>query len=393
MSFTRKIVLSTIIIGTLILSFYLGQIYYKEFKAPILPPSNNPQIDTSVFWQAWKVLEANYLGSIDYKKMIYGATKGMVKSVGDPYTSFFNPEESKSFLEDINGKFGGIGMEIGLKNKKLTVVSPLEKSPAQKAGLKSGDIITQVDDKPTSGMSLDELVSAVRGEPGTNVKITIVRDENGKQATKVFNITRQIIHIPSTEWKLINGNIAYIKIYQFSDNLNSDFSYNALRIINSPAKKIILDLRNNPGGLLDQVQDIAGYFLPRNSLITIEQGKNNERTDYKTRGNEILAKYPLVVLINKGSASGAEILALALHDDRKIHLVGETSFGKGSVQRPITLRDGSLLKVTIAHWLGPREEKINNIGVKPDIEVKMTDDDYKNKKDPQLEKAITILSK
>lgn len=396
MNFRRKLILLIVIIGiagVLPLTFYSGEIYYQEFKAPVPPPSNHSQIDMSIFWQTWKDLEKNYLGVIDYKKMIYGATEGMVKSLGDPYTSFFNPEESKSFLEDINGKFGGIGMEVGLKNDKITVVAPLDKTPAQKAGIKAGDIIIKVDNKPTSEMSLDELVSAVRGEPGTKVRVSITREKEGKEITKIFNITRQVINVPSTEWKIINGNIAYIKIYQFSDNLDADFSYNALRIINSPAKKIILDLRNNPGGLLNQVQDIAGYFLPRDSLITIEQGKNNEKTDYKTRGNEMFVKYPLVVLINKGSASGAEILALALHDDRKIPLVGETSFGKGSVQRPINLRDGSLLKVTVAHWLGPNKEQINNIGVKPSIEVTTTEQNYNGKKDPQLDKAIEILNK
>jgi len=399
MSFKNKIILAVgvviVVVGFLVLSFYLGELYYKEFKAPILPPSDHSQIDTSIFWQTWKDLEKYYFGQLDDKKMIYGATAGMVKSLGDPYTVFFNPRESKLFQEDINGKFGGIGMEIGLKNNKITVIAPLDKSPAQKAGIKSGDIIVQVDGKSTSEMSLDEVVSAIRGEEGTRVKITIIREEKGKPVTKTLNVTRRIINVPSIEWKLIKGDIAYIKISQFSENLDSDFSYNALQIVNSPAKKIILDLRNNPGGLLDQVQDIAGYFLKRGDLMAIEEGKGEgERINYKTNGNEMFLRYPTVVLINNGSASGAEILALALKDDRNIPLVGETSFGKGSVQRPINLRDGSLLKVTVAHWLGPKEEKINHVGVKPDIEVKMPEGESDNDgNDPQLKKAIEILEK
>jgi len=331
--------------------------------------------------------------------MIYGAIKGMVSSLKDPYTVFFNPKEAKTFLEDVNGSFEGVGMEVGIKERQFQVVSPLEGTPAQKAGLRPGDKIVKVGDTSTDGISVEEAVNLIRGPKGTEVTLTIMRQ--GWQSTRDFKIKRAVIKVPSLTWKLIssedgkpneNGDIAYIDLYQFSEKARSDFRETAINILNSPAKKIILDLRGNPGGYLEIAQNIAGWFLKNGQTVVIEDfGKKQDQEIYKAKGNAQFLDYPLVVLINKGSASASEILASALRDNRAIKLIGETSFGKGCVQELTNLKGKSSLKITVANWLTPKGNLIANKGLKPDIEVEMTENDYSEGNDPQLGKAIEII--
>lgn len=365
---------------------FLGQ---SRVVCPVCKPED---VNFSLFWEAWKVLKEKFYEpqKFDTQKMIEGAISGMVNSLNDPYTVFFNPQDTKEFFQEAKGTFEGIGIEIDKKADKLLVISPLEGTPAQKAGLRASDVILKVDGKDTTDMTLEEAVKLIRGPIGTEVTLTISRA--GWEAPKEFKIVRATIQIPSLKFELKDGDIAYIKIYQFFDRTADDFRKTAIEVLDSPAKKIILDLRNNPGGYLEVSQEIAGWFLKRDSVVVIEDsGPGKAKKEYKAEGNEKFLDYPIVVLINEGSASASEILAGALRDNRNVLLIGEKSFGKGSIQELAELSGGSSLKVTIANWLTPKGELIAGKGLAPDVEVKMTEKDYEEGKDPQLDKAIEII--
>jgi len=352
-------------------------------------------LDFSLFWQALKTLEEKYVDSkkIDYKEILYGAIEGMTNSLGDDYTVFMRPERANSFIKSVSGKdsFEGVGMEIGIKNKILTVVTPIEGTPAFKAGVRAGDKILKIDEKPTDGMTTEEAVSLIRGKKGTQVTLTISRQDFNQP--KNFTITRDVIEVPVTSWEIRNNDIAYIRIYQFSGNLPSKFKDIVSSILKSNAKKIIIDVRNNPGGYLETAVDIASWFLPKGSVVLKEEFKNSESDDYRSKGYSAIQNFPVVVLVNKGSASASEILAGALRDIKGIKLVGEKTFGKGSVQQLETLKDDSSLKVTVAKWLTPSGISIADEGLTPDIEVQLSEEDYNSDRDPQLDKAIELLSK
>ena len=366
--------------------FWFGKI---QTTCEICPPQD---VDLSLFWQVWKTLQEKFVdkAKIDTQELIYGAISGMVKSLDDPYTVFLKPEDSKRFIEDVKGSFDGIGVEIDIRNGQLQVVAPLEGTPGQRAGLKPGDIITKINGTSTADMSIEEAVNMIRGPKGTDVALTIFRDE--WKETREIKITRDTIEVPSLKWEIKDNNVAYLRLYQFSENAVFDFQNAAIEILNSDAQKIVLDLRGNPGGYLEVAQDIAGWFLKKGEVVVIEDfGQDKEQKLYKAQGNALLLPYPIVVLVNKGSASAAEILAGCLRDDRDIKLIGETSFGKGSVQELEKLKGGSSLKVTIAKWLTPNGELITGKGLEPDIKVEMTEEDYKADKDPQLDRALEII--
>ncbi len=380
--------------------FFLGSGFAGGFfvgKASVICPFCQPsEIDFSLFWQAWDQIKTKFVdrGNLDTQKMIYGAISGMVESLGDPYTVFFPPQESKQFKEDVSGTFSGVGMEIGIKKGQLQVVSPLEDTPAQRAGLRAGDSILEINGTSTSGMTADQAVDLIRGPKGTEVTLLINRD--GWKEAKEFRLTRDTIQVPSLklEFKdLPSGEkVAYLVLYQFSEKSYYDFNQAAMDILNSDAKKIIFDLRNNPGGYLEVAQSIAGWFMNRGQIVVIEDfGNGKEQEIYKSEGPSSLSDYPIVVLINGGSASAAEILAGALRDNKGAKLVGEKSFGKGSVQELSDLRDGSSIKITVAKWLTPRGNLITDVGLEPDFKVEMKDIDYEQNKDPQLDKAIEII--
>ena len=353
-------------------------------------------LDFSLFWETWKELNDNFYDpkKFDTQKMIYGAISGMVNSLGDPYTVFFNPEEGKEFLEDTEGIFEGIGAEVAKKKGEILIVAPLEGSPAQKAGLRPGDKILKIDETITNDLTIDEAVKLIRGPEGTEVILTILRESWDKP--QEFKIVRSVIIVPSLKSELketSNGEkVAYIRIYQFSHQASSDFSRAVFEILKTPAKKIILDLRDNPGGYVDVVQQISGWFLEDGTLIATEDfGEGKQKDEFKAIGSGKFLNYSIVVLINQGSASGSEILAGALRDNRGVKLIGETSFGKGLVQQPIDLSDGSSLKITIAKWLTPKGQSIIDKGLEPDIKVEMTEEDYEKERDPQLDKALEVI--
>lgn len=348
-------------------------------------------VDFTMFWDAWNVLQKKYVDrqELDTQELVYGAIDGLVRAVGDPYTTFLKPKESEEFSRQIQGTFSGVGVEIGIRKEILTVISPIKDTPAFKAGLLAGDKILKIDGKSTEGMKVEEAVQLIRGPKGTQVTLTIARD--GLEKAKDFIITRDNIKIPAVAWELKNDNIAYLEIFTFNKNVDSEFKKAAEEIIKSQASKIVLDLRNNPGGLLDSAVNIAGYFLENDSLVTIERFGDGRTNEFRAQPNGLLKSYPIVVLINKGSASASEILAGALKDNKGVIIVGETSFGKGSVQEVVDLPKESSLKVTIAKWLTPNGHSINDNGIKPDVEVKRTEEDVQNERDPQLEKALDLI--
>ncbi len=376
----------SLIIASFSSGFFLGK---STVKCRVCPPEN---VDFSLFWEAWNQVHQKFVDhkKLEVQKMIYGAISGMLKSLDDPYTVFFEPRDSKVFSEDISGKFEGVGMEIGIVKGELQVITPLEGSPAQKAGLLAGDKIVKIDGKPSLNISVEEAVKLIRGSRGTEVTLTIARE--GWEDTRDFTIKRNVIEIPSLKWEIKDEDIAYIRLYHFTQLASYDFNKASKEILKSPAKRIILDLRNNPGGYLEVARNIAGWFLRDGDLVAIEDfGGKQPAEEYRTRGRGSFYDYPIVCLINKGTASGAEILAGALRDDRNVILIGEKSFGKGSVQELVRLSDGSSLKITVAKWLTPKGKSISEVGLEPDIKVEMTEEDYKEGRDPQLQKAIEVI--
>jgi carboxyl-terminal processing protease len=392
MSAKRKIILGFLILivfgGVFFAGFFIGD-YVGESGCEVCQPQ---EINFSLFWEAYDKLKEKFVnpGEIDPQKIIYGAISGMVKSLEDPYTVFFPPTETKKFIEDVKGSFEGVGMEIGERKGQIQVVSPLEGTPAQRAGFRPGDAIVKINGTSTADLTVEEAVNLIRGPKGTEVSLTIFRQ--GWDETKDVKLVREVILVPSLKWELKDDNVAYLKLYQFSEKASPDFRAAAIEILNSQAKSIILDLRNNPGGYLEVAQDIAGWFLEKEKIVVIEDfGEGKEKTEYKTKGNGKLSQYPIIILINQGSASASEILAGALRDNRGVKLIGEKSFGKGSVQELEKLRDGSSLKITVAKWLTPKGELITDKGLEPEVKVEITDKDYQEGKDPQLDKALEMI--
>jgi len=365
---------------------------YREAKIQTERFTKLGEIDLSTFWKVWEELHEKFLDykNLDAQKLIYGAISGMTKAAGDPYTTFLTPEEAEKFEESMAGEFEGVGMEIGIKENQITVISCLPDTPAKEAGILPGDKILKIDGKDTSSISIEQAVSLIRGPKGTEVTLTIFRE--GWEKVQDIKLVRSLIKIPTLKITKISPDIYHIEIYQFNRPLLDDFQKEVSEILKNPAKKIILDLRNNGGGYLDIVEKISGIFLKTGDTVLIEDyGEGKEREIQKTHGKGELSEYPVVVLINQGSASGAEILAGALRDNRGVLLIGEDSFGKGSVQEAVTLEDNSLLKITVAKWLTPKGNSISEVGLKPDIEIEMTEEDFTEGRDPQLDKAVEII--
>ncbi|MBI3671372.1 S41 family peptidase, partial [Candidatus Azambacteria bacterium] len=347
--------------------------------------------DFSVFWETWHKIEQKYVGrsKLDKQAMVYGAVEGMVKSLKDPYTSFFEPESAKIFKEDVNGSFSGIGAEIGFRKGLLSIVSPLKDSPAEKAGVKAGDVILKIDKKETTDMSLEEAVAHIRGEKGTDVVLTVARE--GSSEPKEIKIKRDTIKVPTITSEIKDGNIGYIKLYNFTGDATNEFANTARTLLAKGAERFVIDLRNNPGGFLDSAIDISSMVVQKGDIITIEDfGNGKGKQEYRSKGYGLLENIPIVVLINNGSASASEIFAGAIKGKNKVKVLGEKSFGKGSVQEVVDITDNTFLKVTIAKWLTPDGSSIQDGGITPDIEVlKPKDEDPK--KDIQLEKAMETV--
>lgn len=353
-------------------------------------PPEEIEVDFNHFWEVWSKLEESYYDpeTLDSKQMVQGAIKGMVESVTDPYTEYMSSETSESFEENISGSFEGIGAEIGKREGTLTVISPLKDSPADKAGLQSGDQIIKVNGKKTKGWTLQKAVNKIRGPKGSVVTLAIVRDSNQQHD---IDITRGEIKIPVVDLQFRKNNIAYLQIFHFTENSPQRFREKAQEILNSDSKKIVLDLRNNPGGYLESATEIAGWFLERDKTVAIEHFGSKEDQPYSTQGPALLKDFKVVILINKGSASASEILAAALRHHTGAKIVGKKSYGKGSVQTLKRFDNGASLKVTIAKWLTPSGDSISGKGIVPDFKVAIEKQDVKSNTDPQLQKALRVL--
>lgn len=373
-------------------------------NAEKLPDYLKNDVNFDQFWQVWRYLKDNYVKTnITDTQLFYGALSGLVGALNDPYSVFFDPEISRKFNQELAGSFEGVGAEIGLREGRLTVIAPLAGTPADKAGLKAGDLIVEIDGKDTSGIALDYAVSLIRGEKGTKVALTVYR--NGDDEPRKLEIIRDKIEIDSVRFSrkdktgksegdegfvLKEGNIAYVELLYFNENTLADWNQTVQNILAINPSGIILDLRNNPGGFLGTAIEVAGEWV-NGKIVVAEQLRSGEKIEHKANRQARFVAIPTVVLVNKGSASGSEIVAGALQDYKAATIVGETTFGKGSVQDLKEFSDGSSVKLTIAEWLTPNGKNINEQGIKPDIEVKMTKEDYDADKDPQLDKALEIL--
>ncbi|KKP96150.1 MAG: Carboxyl-terminal protease [Candidatus Moranbacteria bacterium GW2011_GWE1_36_7] len=350
-------------------------------------------IDFSLFWNVWELLKEKFVDTdkLDARKLYYGAIKGMMEATGDPYTTFFDPEENKKFGEDISGNFEGIGAELGIKSGILTVIAPLQGTPAEKAGLRSGDKIIKIDGKTAAEMSIEEAVDNIRGQKGSSVALTIFRE--GQQDTQDITVKRDVINVKSVTFELKEKNIALIKVTRFGDDTTKGFTDAINSALQQKASGVVIDLRNNPGGYLESAIDVASKLLVKNKIVVIEENGDKSQKKMYSRGGDLASSLETVVLINEGSASASEILAGALKDNRpdNVTLVGKKSFGKGSVQEFVKMSQGTAAKITVARWLTPNGTQINEQGIKPDKEVELSNEDYNNNKDPQMEAALQIL--
>lgn len=388
------------------LGFWIGvergrsnQTLSQEEKMPLIQSQvinqdsgKNENIDFSLFWKVWDLLKEKYVDSsqLDAKELFYGAIKGMLRATNDPYTTFLDPEDNQQFNEDITGSFEGIGAELGMKKGILTIIAPLEGSPAERAGLRAGDKIIKIDEENAAEISIDESVSKIRGAKGSQVKLTVFR--NGDDETREIVITRDVINVKSVEFELKEDNIVYFKIIRFGENTNREFALAVKEMSSYEIKGIILDVRNNPGGYLDAAINMASKMIPKGEVIVIEEDSKSQHKEIKAVGGDVLSQIETVVLINVGSASASEILAGALRDNRdNVEIVGETSYGKGSVQELVELPQETAVKITVAKWLTPSGDQINEKGINPDVEIELTYEDYENDLDPQMDKALEIL--
>ena len=347
--------------------------------------TSNKTIDLSSVQKTYQELIANYDGKLDTQKLIYGANRGLVEAAGDPHTAYMDPDETKEFDKSLSGQIGGgIGAEIGLRNNKPTIIKPLENSPAQKAGIKAGEVIVKVNDEASSDWSVEKVVSKIRGEVGTSVKLTLL---SGGQ-TREVSVVRQNIVSPAVESE-IDGEIGILKVNRFGDDTVSLSRKYASEFVEKGVKKVILDLRNNPGGTVGAAQGLLGIWLDDQIAMTERRGSEIVKT-LRTTGTPILGNMKTVVLINGNSASASEITAGALREYGKATLVGQKSYGKGSVQIVLGLPGGSQMKVTEARWYTPKGKNIDKTGIEPDVKVDLSSDDVNNNIDPQMDKAKSL---
>lgn len=352
------------------------------------------EADFSPFWKAWNDINEKYpnASKITDQNKIYGAISGLVSSLNDPYSVFFKPDDAKLFEEDIQGNFGGVGIEIGMRDKILTVIAPLKDTPAYKANIKSGDKILKINTTSTADMSIEKAIKLIRGDVGTSVNLTIFRD--GDKDPKEIKLVRAVISMPTLDTEMRKDGIFVIRLYSFSAN-SAQLFQNALKeFSNSGSDKLLLDLRGNPGGYLNAAVSMGSWFLDKGkTVVTEDYGNNAKPKVYRSEGYNVFSdKLKFAILIDGGSASASEILAGAMQDYKRALLVGEKSFGKGSVQEIVKVTPDTLLKITVAKWLTPSGRSISEKGLDPDYLISITRKDLENKTDPQLNKAVELLN-
>jgi len=405
MEFLRRhaalLVLGAIIaVGSFNLGYYSGE---KSLSRAVVGIENTKEgeptyVDFSPFWKAWNLINEKYVPAsttaiaVDDQEKVWGAIKGLTGSLGDPYTVFFPPVESELFESDIRGNFEGVGMEVVAIDGAITVIAPLKNSPASRAGILAGDRIVKIDNKETINLSTEDAVRIIRGPKGTRVTLTIFR--NGTKEPFDVKVIRDVIDIPTIDTGVLPGNIFIIELYSFTAQSPNLFRAALREFILSGSDKLILDLRGNPGGYLEAAIDMASWFLPSSSVVVREDfGQSREEKVYRSKGYDIFSEnLKFVILVDGGSASASEILAGALGEHGRAIIVGDKTFGKGSVQELVSITAKTSLKVTIAQWFTPHGLSISEDGLEPDFLVKYTLADREADRDPQLDKAIEILT-
>lgn len=383
--------------GVFGIGLYMGYSHRPEIDKVTSVINKSPSFETTAdfnaFWKAWNVLKEKsiYSDKITDQDRVWGAISGLALSTGDPYTIFFNPDDNKLFKDEIKGSFSGIGAEIGMKDKILTIIAPLKDTPAMKAGIKQGDKILKINKISTNDMSVDRAINIIRGEKGTPVTMTILR--SGEHETRDITIIRDTIEAPTIENEILPDGIFIIKFYSFSENSDRLFAEALQEFIKSGSHKLVLDLRGNPGGYLEVAVNIASWFVDEGKVIVSEDfGTSQKAQIYRSHGPKMFDEnLQFVVLVDGGSASASEILAGALREHGVATLVGEKTFGKGSVQELVDITPETSLKVTVAKWLTPNGVSISTSGLDPDIKVPFTLKDFEAKRDPQMDKAVEIL--
>ncbi len=378
----------------LVIGFVLGLAVFWAFSTFYRPAAGKNQLDTAMLYKVQSILRQKYDGDIDYDKFSEGAAAGAVASLGDPYTVFLDQQNNKELADDLKGELSGIGIEVGQKSDRLTVIAPFDGTPASRAGIRAGDVIATINGEETSSLTIDQAVNKIRGEKGTVVKLGIIR---AGDLLKEIEITREVISIPSVSYEMKDGKVGYIKIRRFGEDTASLVKSAGSSLVAQGAKAVIVDVRDNPGGYLDSAVAVASEFSNKGVVVEERSRNSKPKVEYAIAGGT-MTTIPVIMLINGGSASASEILAGALNDNDRATLVGEKTYGKGSVQEVVCLSPvfitndcpGASLKVTIARWFTPAGINISKEGIKPEFEVKLTDEDINNSKDPQLERAIEL---
>lgn len=404
---TRIIIVSLLIIVSFFIGIIIGvsnseEINPNDDSGKVLNKNKIPEylskdVNFKLFWQVWNLIKDNYVDpGVNEIEMFYGAQAGLVASLLDPYSVFLPPEIAEEFSEELKGKFEGIGAEIGIKNDHLTIIAPLPDSPAEKSGIKAGDKILGIDGLDTTGIYLGQAVNLIRGDKGTEVVLSVMHKDQSQEDITIIRDKIQYASVKSEARgkigkKIDEENIGYIKISHFNEDTEELFNKKVNEFINQDVDSIILDLRNNPGGFLSTAISVASAWV-EDGVIVKEKFRDNSKTqNYSAQGSAKFKDKKTVVLVNGGSASASEIVAGALQDYGLATIIGEKTFGKGSVQDLTELNDGSSVKLTIAKWLTPNNRTIDREGIAPDIEIELTTEDYNNDRDPQLEKAVEIL--
>lgn len=407
MKFLKNLSLITLPVLTLFLGIQLGMsserqklaeeyaalsdVYSGGVSSGVLVTDPEDNVDISLLWSVWRLVNRNYIDTdqLNTTPMLYGAVSGLVDSLDDPYSVFMPPKENKEFRQSLNGTLQGIGAELTFRDEQIVVVAPIKGSPAERAGIQSEDIITHVDGESMEGFTLGDAVDLIRGPKGTDVTLTVNRDGESIDIT----ITRDEIRVPSTEFEVKEykgKRFGYIALNRFGDTTTEEVKKEVEQFVAENVDGIIFDVRFNGGGYLDKAVDLASMFMRSGKVVSVAR-REGEPTHHYVTGRPIAEDVPLVVLINEGSASASEILAGALQDAERATIIGQTSFGKGTVQEVFELPGGTSLRVTTAKWLTPSGKDLGKEGITPDIEVERTREHIEAKEDPQLDAALDLL--
>ncbi|MBI2175607.1 MAG: S41 family peptidase [Parcubacteria group bacterium] len=366
---------------------WVGNILHKEFS---MPPRE--EVDFMPFWKAWNILEDKFApadGSTSRQEMLWGAISGLTRSLDDPYTTFFPPQEKEIFESSVRGDFEGVGMEIGIRQNVLTVIAPIKDTPAWRAGIKAGDRIAEIDKESADGISVEEAVKRIRGPKGSTVTFLIIRE--GAEEPLKISVVRDVVVIPNIETETKESGIFVIRLSTFSERAPQLFREALREMIQKGQYGLVLDLRNNPGGFLEVSVDIASWFLPPGEIVARERFNDGREKLYRSKGYDIFNNLSMAVLVNKGSASASEILAGALKEHGVAIIVGEQTFGKGSVQELVPVTDNTSLKITVARWFTPEGNTISEKGLTPDVEIAQDPKDTEQLADTQLKRALEIV--